>query len=310
MALRVNSITAHFIRLPLGISWTGLRFKSTASNKGKREKELAAAQYAKHHGEKIWIYGHMLEGLTVYSHSSVLKANKALRQIPFNGKKLRPSKFRSDYWRPFAMIQFPDGFGDVGRSVYHRMRECKKLHELAWGDEMFYDKDGNPLTKHERGKELNNQKRNTIADMAAVLGGLGQGNRIWRPVSQDPEILIHLEAGDEKNLKKDDEGVVKALVKAQVWWVDDKDRNFAKSWPPNVTHFRFDQGDIEEIGPEAEENPAKESEPVEAAAAEGQDQEGTEKRVTEQSAADQKSADQEEIVQKPTQKEADQKNST
>ncbi|KAI0847749.1 transcriptional regulation of mitochondrial recombination-domain-containing protein [Daldinia vernicosa] len=297
MALRVNSITVQFKRLPLGISWTGLRFKSTATNKEKRQKELAASEFQVHHGEKIWIYSHILEGMTVYSHRPVLKANKALRQLTFNGKKLKPSKFRRDYWRTFAMIQFPEGFGDVGRSVFQRLRECKKLHELSWDNDMFYDKDGKPLTKHERGSKINDQKTNTVADMAAVLGGLGKGSRIWMTVSQDPKILANLEAGDEKNLKKDENGVVKALVKAQVWWFDDKDRNFAKSWPPNVTHYRFDQAAIEEMGTDTEAPPEQDSESGEAAK-EGEDQEGV----------DQKSADQEEVGQKRAdEKEADQK---
>ncbi|KAF3063610.1 hypothetical protein GL218_01425 [Daldinia childiae] len=305
MALRVNSITVQFNRLPLGISWTGLRFKSTAPNKEKREKELAASAFPEHHGEKIWIYGHILDGMTVLSHRPVLKANKALRQLSFNGKKLKPSKFRRDYWRPFAMIQFPEGFGEVGRSVFQRMRECKKLHELSWSDDMFYDKEGKPLTKHERGSKINDQKTNTVADMAAVLGGLGKGNLVWMTVSQDPNILANLEAGDEKNLKKDEDGVVKALVKAQVWWADDKDRNFAKSWSPNVTHYRFDQAAIEEMGVDTKALPEQDSESGETAK-EGEDQEGTDKKVT-----DQKLVDQEEIGgQKRTdQKETGQKNS-
>ncbi|KAI0115119.1 transcriptional regulation of mitochondrial recombination-domain-containing protein [Daldinia grandis] len=308
MALRVNPITVQLSRLPLGISWTGLRFKSTAPNKEKRKKELAASKFLEHHGEKIWVHGHILEGLTVYSHKPVLKASKALRQLAFNGKKLKPSKFRSDYWRTFALIQFPEGFGAVGRSVYQRLRECKKLHELSWSDDMFYDKIGKPLTKHERGSKLNDQKTNVVADMAAVLGGLGKGNQIWMPVSQDPKILANLEAGDEKNLKKEND-VVKALVKAQVWWFDDEDRNFAKSWPPNVTHHRLYDATLEEMGDEAEEFPEEDPESEEAAK-EGEDQEETDKKVADQEEVDQKPADQEEVGEKRAdQKEADQKNS-
>ncbi|KAI1661757.1 transcriptional regulation of mitochondrial recombination-domain-containing protein [Daldinia decipiens] len=301
MALRVNSITVQFTRLPLGISWTGLRFKSSTSN---REKELAASTFAKHHGEKIWIYSHILEGMTVYSHRPVLKANKALRQLSFNGKKLKPSKFRRDYWRPFAMIQFPEGLGNVGQNVYQRLRECKKLHELSWDNDMFYDKEGKPLTKHERGSKINDQKTNTVADIAAVLGGLGKGNLIWMTVSQDPKILANLEAGDDKHLKKESDAV-KARVKAQVWWADDQDRHFAKSWPPNVTHHRFDQAAIEEMGWDAKTLPEQDSKSGEAAK-EGEDQEGTDNKE----AADQKPADQKEVGQKRTdQKEAGQKNS-
>ena len=31
-----------------------------------------------------------------------LQANRALRQLPFNGKKLKPAKLRKDYWRPMS----------------------------------------------------------------------------------------------------------------------------------------------------------------------------------------------------------------
>ncbi|KAK6950122.1 hypothetical protein Daesc_008448 [Daldinia eschscholtzii] len=298
MALRVNTIAAQFSsRLPLGplgISWIGVRFKSTAPTKEKRAKELAAAQPPEHHGEKIWMFSHILEGMTVYSHRPVLKANKALRQISFTGKKLKPSKFRKDYWRPFAMIQFPEGFGEVGRSVYQRLAECKKLHELWWGDDKFYDKDGKPLTKHERGAKINDLKTSTIADVAAVLGGLGKGNKIWMPMSKNYRILANLDAADKNNLKTEDDGIVKARVKVQVWWVDDKDRNFASSWPPNVTHYRFDEAAIEEMTSENEENIKQEGEEVK----EGQDQEGVEKKATDSEAPGEKPASQQETSQK------------
>ncbi|XXH04761.1 hypothetical protein Hte_011183 [Hypoxylon texense] len=250
MALRPNSITAQLAKLSLGIRRASIRFSSssTRTKEEKRQRELKASQFPPHHGEKIWIFNHFLDGMTVYTHNSVMKANKALRQIPFNGKKLRPSKLRKDYWRPMAMIQFPEGCGDVGRSVYQRLRECKKLHELSWGDELFYEVGDvrRPLTKHERGKRLNDQKANTVADVAAVLGGVGKGSRIWRAVSRgDPADLAIVEAGDEGSLRKDADGTAMALVKAEVWWVDDQDRNYAQKWPANVTHHRFDQAMLE-----------------------------------------------------------------
>ncbi|OTA81914.1 hypothetical protein M434DRAFT_401189 [Hypoxylon sp. CO27-5] len=247
MALRVNSITAQLGRLSLGISRASIRFSHSNKKAEKRRKELERSQFQAHHGEKIWILNHFLDGMTIYSHSPIVKAKKSLRQIPFNGKKLKPGKFRKDYWRPLAMIQFPEGYGEVGRSVYQRLRECKTLHELAWGDDMSYAGDGKPLSKHERGKKLNDQKANTIADMAAVLGGTGKGNKIWMPITENPEELANLAADDEKNVKEDKQGV-KALVKTQVWWLDDQDRNFAESWSSNVSHHRFDEALLEELG--------------------------------------------------------------
>ena len=81
---------------------------------------------------------------------------------------------RRDYWRPLAMIELPEGYGEVGRSLYQRLRECKTLHELAWGDEMYHDdKTGRLLTRSERGRKLKDQKPYIVADIAAVLGGIG-----------------------------------------------------------------------------------------------------------------------------------------
>lgn len=239
----------------------------------KRRKEIESSQFPPHHGEKIWIFNHFLDGFTVYSHSPVMKANKALRQIPFNGKKLRPSKLRKDYWRPMAMIQFPAGRGDVGRSVYQRLRECKTLHELSWGDELSYDYEdgGRPLSKLERGKRLNDQKANTVADVAAVLGGRGKGNKIWEGEGAAEDLAAVAEAGDEggSGLKTDaEEGGAKALVGAEVWWMNDQDRNYAKAWPANVTHHRFDQAMVEKYSTEEGDGDAEEQQlgPAELAA--------------------------------------------
>lgn len=163
-----------------------------------------------------------------------------------------------------AMIQFPEGSGEVGRSVFQRLRECKTLHELSWSDDMFYDKDGKPLSKHERGKKINDQKANTIADMAAVLGGKGKGNKIWKSVSQDsPAALTDAEASSEESPKKDEEGTDE-LVKAEVWWMNDQDRNYANKWPANVTHHLFNEAMLEKLSPE--ENAEEQTAPAELVA--------------------------------------------
>ncbi|KAI0180403.1 transcriptional regulation of mitochondrial recombination-domain-containing protein [Hypoxylon sp. FL1284] len=132
-------------------------------------------------GQQIWIYAHFLEGLTIYSHTPTFAAGKKRReQISFNGKKVSPAKLRKDYWRPLALVQFPENHEHVGRSVYMLLRECQKLHQLSWGDDMLYNDKGATLTRHERGHKLNNQRANTVADLAAVLGGLGKGSKIWK----------------------------------------------------------------------------------------------------------------------------------
>lgn len=114
---------------------------------------------------------------------------------------------------------------------------------MAWDDEFRYkpvaehtpadrkrieeqEKKGNPgyrpvRTKRERGVALNRQKPNSIADMAAVLSGLGAGNKMVT----GPEV----------------EGGETGLVDVTVSWVNDQDRNYAEDWSSNVTHGLFEK---------------------------------------------------------------------
>ena len=55
------------------------------------------------------------------------QTTRALKQIPFNGKKLKPAKLRKDYWRTLAMIEFGQGQELVGQSVFQRLVECKSV---------------------------------------------------------------------------------------------------------------------------------------------------------------------------------------
>ncbi|KAI0166028.1 hypothetical protein GGR57DRAFT_496304 [Xylariaceae sp. FL1272] len=220
MALRLNPITAQLGKFSITKPSTVGSLSRWAHTK-RRKDEPVPPSFESGHGEKIYIFRHLLDGMTVYSHSPVIKANRALQQIPFNGKKLKPSKIRKDYWRPLAMIQFPEGQGAVGRSVFLRMRECKKLHEYSWDDSLLYDELTNKtLNKRERGKRLNNQLPNTIADMAAVLGGLGKGNKI---VIKEAAV-------------KGAEPTAQSLVPASIYWADESDRGYAETWSENVAH--------------------------------------------------------------------------
>jgi len=168
------------------------------------------------HGETLWIHGHQYDGQIIYSFydkidvrtpSSPLlflflqfdlwmygladfngvtkQTNKGYRQLPYTGKKLIPAKLRPDYWRPLAMVKFLPGFGHVGRSVYQKLREFKKRHELEWTDNPAEAERIRRLTRHERGKELNNQRANAVADLAAVLGGAGKGSKMWKLYIED-----------------------------------------------------------------------------------------------------------------------------
>ncbi|KAI1131657.1 hypothetical protein F5Y10DRAFT_53606 [Nemania abortiva] len=245
MAMRISPITAQLGKLSIGSASatprTSIRLASTTK---RRKDERIEPSFQPGHGEKIFVFNHMLDGMTVYSHNPVLKANRALKQIPFNGKKLKPSKLRKDYWRPLAMIQFPEGQGEVGRSVFHRLRECKKLHEYSWDDSVLYGETRRTLTRRERGRSLNDQRANTIADMAAVLGGLGKGNKIV--VAEGPAVasLDQETSLQEKNiLVVPDEG--KALVRATVWWSNSLYQNYAKKWTKNVSHELFEEAVLE-----------------------------------------------------------------
>lgn len=74
------------------------------------------------------------------------------------------------------MIQFDPGQGVVGRNVFQKLREFRKLHELQWG---WQAKEFKKLNKYDRGERIHNQKPNAVADIAAVLSGAGRGNLMW-----------------------------------------------------------------------------------------------------------------------------------
>ncbi|KAK3357697.1 transcriptional regulation of mitochondrial recombination-domain-containing protein [Lasiosphaeria hispida] len=148
------------------------------------------------HGTKIWIHNHIYDGHVMLGFHRVIDSNKGYRQMPYTGKKNVPAKLRKDYWRPMAVIEFPDGgLGEVGRSVYQKLREFKKRHELEWGRENEEEEYRLlNMSRRERGKVLNDQRANVIADMAAVLGGIGKGNKMWMvdwDHLQDKEVMIH-----------------------------------------------------------------------------------------------------------------------
>ncbi|KAK3996010.1 transcriptional regulation of mitochondrial recombination-domain-containing protein [Cladorrhinum sp. PSN332] len=168
------------------------------------------------HGEKIWIYNHIVANHVVFSFTPDLRTNKALRQFPYTGKKLVPTTLRKDYWRPMAVVEFARGKGNVGRSVYAKCRELKKRHELEWEDESLLN-----MSREERGKELGDMRGEVVADLAHVLGGNGKGNRVL------------IEARQKKEKEADGK---KELEDVTVYWASEQDRYFAKEWTGNVTH--------------------------------------------------------------------------
>lgn len=190
-----------------------------------------------------------------------------MRQIPYNGKKLRPTKLRKDYWRPMAMIEFPAGLGAVGRSVFHRLREFRFRHELAWDPAEMRARIGElpppkrgalPITKkawtraarRERGRKLNDQKANAVADIAAVLAGHAKGNKMRLERQDDDQWWRQITADNADPQNADGASdLVQRLVQATVWWREEDDRNHARSWSSNVTHgvlpdFKVQDGQV------------------------------------------------------------------
>ena len=136
----------------------------------------------------------------------------SLRQIPYNGKKSKPAALRKDHWHPLARIILPKGHGDVGRSIYGKLREYKKLHELSWDPESMRKENGELVARKDRRKILNDQKPNVIADMAVVLDKL----------NRDPDNIGLAGVGQGTTV--------------EVLWTNMQDAYYASEWPENVLH--------------------------------------------------------------------------
>ncbi|KAI6351122.1 hypothetical protein MCOR25_010119 [Pyricularia grisea] len=228
----MNSSTplTSFLRFSVGVSRINVRNESTwaryrpdEARKRFRHKKMDEAGFSETHGEELWVFNHLTTDQIIYSTKPVLDHNRALKQLPFNGKKSKPAKLRKDYWKPMAKIRFPKGEGEVGRSVFQALREFKRRHELEWGyqAESLYNQ-----SRSDRAKDLNRQKANAIADMAAVLGGAGKGNLIQHTI-------VQVTPGAEKGA----EPVTQLkVVPATVFWANKHDPEFAASWPENVKH--------------------------------------------------------------------------
>ena len=147
--------------------------------------------------------------------------NAALAQLPFNGKQTVPAALRKDLWHPFALISFPPKSGPIGLSVFQKLREYRKRHELEWGDEIVSDSTGKPRTRIERGRLLCDQKANSVADMAAVLSRLSLKEEMETAGGKEGSIGLSGEGTGEK---------------VEVRWSDLKDAEFAETWSENVEH--------------------------------------------------------------------------
>jgi hypothetical protein len=144
--------------------------------------------------------------------------NKALRQLPFNGKKTVPAALRKDLWSPLALIEFPAGHSDAGLNAFRMLREYRRLHETQWPEEFALDDKGRTLSRKLRGRKLCDQRANSIADISATLGKVC---KVEKP------------AGDK--LEKEVEEIT-----TTVRWSDILDAEYAAGWPETVVHDNWE----------------------------------------------------------------------
>jgi hypothetical protein len=196
------------------------------------------------HGRQIFVYNHLQKNMIVYSLTKALRVrhcpflmeelllmcisqnNAALAQIPYNGKKTVPAALRKDLWHPFAQISFPEGKGFVGLSAFQKLREYRRRHELEWGDEIFLTEEGKTVPKKIRGRQICDQKANSVADIAAVLGRLALKEKPKKEL-----VNGRLVSPPSIGLKKEGRG-----VKVEVLWRDLNDAEYAETWADNVEH--------------------------------------------------------------------------
>ncbi|KAK0629739.1 transcriptional regulation of mitochondrial recombination-domain-containing protein [Bombardia bombarda] len=243
---KVATATSQICRLALGVSRISIRqatHKTTASGVGPRTRPPRLLKktipnpprpnlpgsHPAGHGQEIWIWNNIENGMVLLSHTPQIRSHKAIGQLAYTGKKLIPAKVRKDYWRQMACVRFSPGLGDVGRGVFTKLREFRKRHELEWGPE-HSDETTRLLrmSKRERGEAINDQKANTIADIAAVLAGAGKGSKMFIEGPKSKAAPAAAAAAKGKSETK--------LHRAMIFWADQRDRLNARAWSYNVTH--------------------------------------------------------------------------
>ncbi|EWC48182.1 hypothetical protein DRE_02286 [Drechslerella stenobrocha 248] len=144
-------------------------------------------------GSHIYFYTNIATKRVIYSLYQTLNNTKALKQITFMGKKSVPATLRKDMWTPFLTATFTNSA--TGLKAFQHLRELRRLHETQWDKEL--------LTKpvRERSKILQDQRANSIADLAAIC-------------------------------KRD----VKGKEQVRVRWMNIYDAEYAAEWPSSVTH--------------------------------------------------------------------------
>ena len=168
---------------------------------------------------------------------------RALKQLPFAGKKTVPAALRRDLWTPLCVLSFPNSH--QGLSAYRKLREFKHLHEVAYPLSLVTQKDGphagNLMSKKEKSRIIMDQKANAIADMAAVLAiqarqpsaeEIAKANRRVNSRKGVPKPKYGLgswETSDVLEFQGKVDGV-------SVWWANPTDAEYAETWPEPVRH--------------------------------------------------------------------------
>lgn len=141
------------------------------------------------------------------------------------------------------MVEFGAGRGAVGRSVFHKLRELKKRHQLEWDDPQILG-----MNRRDRGRALNDERGNAVADLAAVLAGRGKGNRVVvgggggdadakEGGGEAVAVVPAAEGGDAAAAaEKKREAELAGLHGATVYWANEQDKFYAEEWTANVTH--------------------------------------------------------------------------
>ncbi|KAF3910907.1 hypothetical protein ABW20_dc0108625 [Dactylellina cionopaga] len=152
-------------------------------------------------GSHIYFYHHLLSKRVIYSLYQNLYNNKAMKQISFMGKKTVPAALRKDMWTPFLTASFSNS--QTGLRAFQHLRELRKLHETQWDLKLM------KMPVKLRSKTLQDQRANSIADLAAIC-------------------------------TKD----VKTEESVRLRWRDIYDAEYAAEWPRSVVHDVETQKDI------------------------------------------------------------------
>ena len=169
--------------------------------------------------------------------------NASLRQLTFVGKKSVPASLRKDIWQPMATISFP--YGPQGLHAFRKLREYRKMHELAIPIEDIRDKtktDPNALMERKkRPRLLMDQKANSVADIAAVLAKQAEAGTAWARTtdSTTPGDPSQSRPAAPSTVSDGEEGS-SGVTGVTISWRNIFDAEFAESWPSEVVHSGLD----------------------------------------------------------------------